>query len=239
MKPIRRTALTSLALSALLLNSACAERAVTNMQTLTSSDCGRNWKLISAGDSIPRQMLACDLRVSIPNYPMQGGATFKVNFKNRVLVSVNASYEYTITDALKFIRNARYVGQQNSAADGAENGAGVYETAENLLIDRRMREIASDLLREEDIVSFDSSAFEDRLLEALNKSLEERGVQLNSIAFVPTPDVQTRQAIDAGAAIRVYDAIGLADLGKQMMVARAGASTVTQSNTAAAPNKEE
>lgn len=210
-----------------MTSAACAQRAVTNMQTLVSSDCGRTWDLIEVGSSIPRAYLACDLRVSIPNYPMQGDAQFKVNFKNRVLVSNSASYEYTITDPMKFIVNARYVGRQNSAADGSDNTATAYETAENLLIDRRIREVASTLLAEEDIVTFDSTAFEDKLLDEVNKVLESRGVVLNSIAFVPTPDVQTRQAIDAGAAIRVYDAIGLNELGRQMMVARAGASTVT------------
>ena len=214
-----------------LSTTACARRAVTNMQTLISSDCGQHWRRIEPGQTIPRQLLACDLRVSIPNYPMQGDALFKVNFQNRVLVTVSASYEYTITDSLKFINNARYVGRQNSEADGAENGAGPYETAENLIIDRRIREVASNLLRDEDIVTFDSSAFEDKLLAETNKVLVERGVQLNSVAFVPTPDVQTRQAIDAGAAIRVYEAIGLGDLGKQMMVARAGASSVVVNNT--------
>jgi len=231
MKTARRLIVASLLAATALTNVACAQRAVTNMQTLVSNDCGRNWKLIEVGNTIPRQMLACDLRVSIPNYPMQGDAQFKVNFKNRVLVTVTASYEYTITDPLKFISNARYIGRQNSAADGSENGAGAYETAENLLIDRRIREVASELLGEEDIVIFDSSTFEDKLLIEVNKALMDRGVQLNSIAFVPTPDVQTRQAIDAGAAIRVYDAIGLGELGKQMMVARAGASTVAVTNT--------
>jgi hypothetical protein len=226
MKALRLLA-TGLLAVALMTLAACGQRAVTNMQTLVSSDCGRTWRLIPVGSSIPRAYLACDLRVSIPNYPMQGDAQFKVNFKNRVLVTNSASYEYTITDPMKFITNARYVGRQNSAADGGDNSATAYETAENLLIDRRIREVASALLREEDIVVFDSTVFEDRLLIEVNKVLESRGVVLNSVAFVPVPDVQTRQAIDAGAAIRVYEAIGLGELGRQMMIARAGASTVT------------
>lgn len=206
--------------------ASCAERAVTNVQTLVSSDCGKSWQLIPPGQSIPRQMMSCDLRISIPNYPMQGDAQFKVNFKNRVLVTTSASYEYTITDPMKFITNARYIGRQNSAGDSKENAAGQYETAENLLIDRRIREVASTLLRDEDIVVFDASEFEDKLLAELNKVLEERGVALNSIAFVPTPDDQTRQAIDTGAALRVYQAIGQEELGRQMMVARAGAPVI-------------
>lgn len=223
-------------LAASTLLAGCANRAVTNVQTFVSSDCGKNWNRIEAGQTIPRQMFACDLRVTIPNYPMQGDARFKVGFKNNVLVGVSASYEYSITDGLKFLRNARYVGRQNSDADGAANSANAYETAENLLIDRRIREIADALLDQEDIVTFDSSAFEDKLLAEVNKVLEDRGINLESIAFVPTPDDQTRMAIDAGAAIRVYQAAGIEELGKEMMVARAGASNVT---TTVTPNPQQ
>jgi hypothetical protein len=221
----------TVAISSALILSACANRAVTNVQTFVSSDCGKKWEVINAGEAIPRQIMPCDLRVSIPNYPMQGSAVFKINFKNRVLVNVSASYEYTIVDGMKFLNNARYVGRQNSAADGSDNSATAYETAENLLIDRRIREIAGQLLKEEDIVVFDSSTFEDKLLVEVNKILESRGIRLESIAFVPTPDSQTRMAIDAGAAIRVYEAAGILDLGKEMMVARAGASSVTTNVT--------
>lgn len=233
-KIIRSLTIGLLATSTLL--AGCASRAVTNVQTFVSSDCGRNWSKIEAGQSIPRQVFACDLRVSIPNYPMQGDARFKINFKNRVLVTVSASYEYSITDGLSFLKNARYIGRQNSDADGTANSANAYETAENLLIDRRIREIAGNLLQEEDIVVFDSSEFEDKLLEEVNKVLEQRGIRLESIAFVPTPDEQTRMAIDAGAAIRVYEAAGIPDLGKQMMVARAGAASVT---TTVNPDKDQ
>jgi hypothetical protein len=213
--------------TASLALSACAQRAVTNVQTFVSSDCGKNWSMIDAGESIPRQLLPCDLRVSIPNYPMQGEANFKVGFKNNVLVWTSSSYEYSIIDGLAFLRNARYIGKQNSAGDDAANSANSYETAENLLIDRRLREIADAMLDQEDIVTFDSSKFEERLLEEANKALQDRGIRIESIAFVPTPDDQTKMAIDAGAAIRVYDAAGIGDLGKQMMIARAGAAVVT------------
>jgi len=213
--------------SIMTMFAGCAHRAVTNMQTLVSSDCGKSWELIQPGESIPRQIMPCDLRVSIPNYPMQGDANFKVNFKARVLVTVAVSYEYTINGPLEFIKNARYLGRQNSAADGTDNALGSYESAENMLIDRRIREVATTLLREEDIVIFDSSEFEDKLLEEVNKVLSPRGVTLNSIAFVPMPDPQTRQAIDVGAAMRVYQAIGLEDLGKELMVSKAGATVVS------------
>lgn len=215
------------------ISTAACTRAISNMQTLISDDCGRTWRVIPPGNTVPSRVGMCALMVTIPNYPMQGDANFKVNFKNRVLVTVSASYEYSITDALKFINNARYIGRQNSAGDSEANSAGQYETAENMLIDRRIREVASALLRSEDIVDFDQGAFEDRLLAEVNKAIAERGVVLNSMAFVPTPDEQTRQAIDAGAAIRVYDALKISDLGREMMVARAGAPRIAVTNVPA------
>lgn len=213
-------------LSMALVTSAC-DRAISNMQTLISDDCGKSWRAIAPGNTVPARVGVCALKVTIPNYPMQGDAVFKVNFKNHVLVSVSTSYEYTITDPLKFIANARYIGRQNSDGDGSANSTSQYETAENMLIDRRIREVASNMLRAEDIVDFDQGAFEDRLLISANDALKDRGIVLNSMAFVPTPDEQTRLAIDAGAAVRVYDASGMNELGRQMMVARAGAPNIT------------
>lgn len=217
-------------LGATVLSTAACDRAISNMQTLVSDDCGRTWRLIQVGGTVPSRVGACALKVTVPNYPMAGDAAFKVNFKNSVLVTVSAGYEYTITDPLKFISNARYIGRQNSAGDGEANASSQYESAENILIDKRIREVADGLLDDEDIVDFDQSAFETTLLVAVNEVLAPRGVQLNSIAFVPTPDAQTRMAIDVVAADRVYVASGMQDIGRQIMVARAGAPSVVVNN---------
>lgn len=215
-------ALALVAASALSL-TAC-DRAISNMQTLVSDDCGVQWKEIPAGGAVPARVGVCALKVTIPNYPMTGDAGFRTAFANRVLVNVSVGYEYTITDAKKFLKEARYLGRQNSSGDGEENSVGNYESAENTIIDRRIREATSSMLISQDIVDFDQGRFEDSLLAEINRRLADRGVELASIAFVVTPDNQTRQAMDVTSARRVYQSVGIEELGDRIIVARSGAA---------------
>lgn len=228
--------LTILACAATFALSGC-DRAISNMQTLVSDDCGVSWQLIAPGDAVPARVGVCALKVTVPNYPMTGEAGFRTAFANKVLVNVSVGYEYTIIDAKKFLLEARYLGRQNSDGDGKENSVGNYESAENTIIDRRIREATSAMLLSQDIVDFDQGRFEDVLLTEVNKRLGQRGVELASIAFVVTPDNQTRQAMDVASARRIYKSVGIEELGDRIIVARSGAAqqTVTVSPASKTP----
>lgn len=198
---LRAIALGAALLAALSLAS-CG-RAISNYQTLVSSNCGESWRVIPVGSTIPGQIAACDLRVDVPNYPMGGESNFIGIFSGNVRVTVNSSYDYTITEPLSFIEGARFIGRQNST--GESTSANVWDMAENLIIDRAIRDVANspDFLQGESIVDFSPGEFEARVQEAVNARLAERGVQLNSFTFVVTPDDQTRNMIDAASALRV------------------------------------
>lgn len=192
-----------LTVAALLVTAALAgcARAPSNVQVLVSDDCGQEWRLIPVGSTIPTGVAnPCFMKVEVPNYPMVGDSTFRGTFANRVRVGANSSYDYTITDALKFIKHARFIGQQSAA-----NNASIWDTAESILIDRQLREVANsdEFLLKEDIVEFNQGEFEDRLLVKLNKVLSDRGIQLNTFTFIVTPDDQTRNMIDIAPAMRV------------------------------------
>jgi hypothetical protein len=214
-----------IASAAFLALGAC-DRAISNMQTLVSDNCGKDWKLIGVGQVVPARVGPCALKVTVPNVPMQGETVFRAAFMNNVLTNMSISYEYTITDPVAFISEAKYIGRQNSAGDGAENAVSVYESAENTIIDRRIREIASELLQMEDIVTFNQGVFEDKLLEEVLEMLMDRGVTMSYIAAVPIPDEQTRMAIDVAAARQVYESVGLGDVATEILVSRAGATRV-------------
>ncbi len=202
------------------------DKAMANKQTLFTSDCGVSWELIKPGQTVPHAMTRCEYKVTIPDFPMQGEVKFKTSFRERVLAVVEVGYEYEIVDAVKFIGEAKYIGKMNSDADDAQNGASPYESAENSVIDKRIREAASTLLIEEDIVDFSQAEFEDKLLVEVNKLLEDKGVRLNFISFVPIPEEQTRLAIDTLTAMKIYESRGLSELGQQVAAARAGATKI-------------
>lgn len=213
-----------------MMTSACS-RAVSNVQTIVSDDCGENWRVIPVGSVVPARVGPCALKVTVPNYPMAGESNFIGTFGNNVRVNVNSSYDYTITEPLKFIQAARFIGRQNSDGDDPNNSASMWDTAEGIVIDRNLREIANSesFLRSQNIVDFSQGDFEDKLLIKLNEALKPRGVQLNTFTFVVTPDNQTRNMIDIAAALRVCESIqGLnSAVCQEIVKARAGATNIS------------
>jgi hypothetical protein len=213
--------------SALALVGGCA-RAHANKRTLHTSDCGVNWTEILPGNAVPYTSAAtpCSYTVSIPDSPMQGEARFKTSFKDRVLAQVDIAYEYQVFDGVRFISEAKYLGKASSDANDASNSNSAYESAENTIIEKRIREVATEMLLEEDIVEFVQAEFEDRLLEKSNELLADKGVKLNFMSFVPVPEEQTRLAIDMITAHRIYESHGLGPLGHDIAVSRAGATKI-------------
>jgi hypothetical protein len=229
----------ALLLAVSVMASGCS-RAQANVQTLVTNDCGQTWQVIKVGETVPRTIGYCSYTITIPDYPMQGEVKFKTSFANRVLANVEVSYEYVIIDGVKFISEAKYIGKMNSESDDKSNASSAYESAENSVIDKRIREAASTSLIQQDIVDFSQAEFEDLLLNKANEMLAEKGVKLSFISFVPIPEEQTRLAIDVLTAQKVYESKGLGDLGQKIIVAKSGSAKVIVSNEApAAASKQE
>jgi hypothetical protein len=158
--------------------------------------------------------------------PMTGESHFKTNFANKVKTNIDMDYEYEITDPVKFISEAPYLAKSNSDADDVSSNNSRFESAENSIIDKRVKDIARDLLLDIDIVEFDQSEFEDLLLKKVNEALSDRGVHINYLSFVPTPSEQTEQAIDVATAMRIYESKGLQEVGNQVIQNKAGATKI-------------
>jgi hypothetical protein len=215
------------ALSLLTLQS--CDKSQANVRTLISNDCGSTWELIPAGQTIPKRLTSCELKTTIPAAPMTGESHFKTNFANKVKTNIDMDYEYEIIDPVKFITEAPYLAKTNSDADDVSSNNSRFESAENSIIDKRIKDIARDLLLNIDIVEFDQSDFEDTLQNQVNKSLAERGVRINYLSFVPTPSEQTEQAIDVATAMKIYQSKGLEEVGRQVIANKAGATKIQMS----------
>jgi hypothetical protein len=198
-----------------------------NQQVLISTDCGMTWGKISAGDAVPTGATnPCFMKVVIPNFPMQGETKFVSNLKDRVRAVVHIDYDYSIEDALAFIKQAKYLGNTNSSVDDESNSNTNFEQAENIVIDKRLKDVVKDILLEEDIVELDQNDLENSIHDKTNKVLKSFGVQLNFITLTFDLDEQTRQAIDVATAMKIYDSKNLGDIGKQVIVSRAGATKI-------------
>jgi hypothetical protein len=222
----------TLSIICLLFAMQSCNYAKSNQQVVVSDDCGMSWKKINAGDAVPTGGVnACYMKVVIPNYPMQGESKFVSNLKDRVRASVHIDYDYSIVEPLAFIKQAKYLGKANSNADSGDaldNSA--FEGAENMVIDKRIKDVAKDIFIKEDIVELDQSEIENHLLMESNKVLEALGVHLNFITLTFDLDEQTRQAIDVSTAMKIYESKSLQDVGKQVIVQRAGATKITVEN---------
>lgn len=206
---------------------AACDRAPSNVKTLHTTDCGQSWKVIKAGERVPNSIGTCDYKTVLPDYPMQGDTEFQAQFEGNVLVKVKISYDYEIVDGLAFIQEAKFLGKSGSAEAAAKGtNMSAFETAENVVIDVRLREMTTSSTLKHDIVNFNPSDFEDKLFEVANKELAKRGVHLNSITFVTVPDEQTRLSIDAATAMQVYKNKGLLEFGQKLAIAKAGAAKI-------------
>lgn len=221
-----RNLFTTLSFCLLAMLFASCDRAQSNVQTLYTSNCGVSWQLIKAGETLPKGLGMCSYKITVPDYPMQGESVFKSAFANRVMAKIEVTYDYSITNAIEYVGEAKYLGKINSDSDDEANSSKAYETAENSVIDKRIKEVARDLLINEDIVEFSQAEFETTLLNEVNKLLDSKGVKLNFLSFVPIPEEQTRQAIDVVTAMKIYESKGLTEVGRAVSSARAGATKV-------------
>lgn len=202
------------------------ERSQANVNTLISNDCGVKWELVRVGETIPKRIGVCDLKTTLPNSPMVGESVFKATFKNNVKARIDLDYEYVIVDPVLYITEAPYLAKTNSDADNVSAGNGRFESAENSIIEKRFKDASREMLDTVDIVDFDQSEFESDLLDKVNALLNKRGVNVNYLSFVPEPSTQTEQAIDVATAMKIYQSKGIEDVGRSVMSARAGATTI-------------
>ena len=230
----------TLCIVAVIMGTGC-NYAKSNQQVLVSTDCGMTWKAINAGDAVPKgTMNPCYMKVVVPNFPMQGESKFIGNLKDRVKVNVEIDYDYSITNGLAFIKEAKSLGKANADADSEEALDGsAFESAENRVIDKRIREIAKSLFLNEDIVDMEQADLEEKLELESNKLLQKYGVKLNFLTLTFIPDEQTRQAIDVATASRIYESKGLKEVGEKIMIARASATKITVENKKEATQKAE
>jgi hypothetical protein len=169
---------------------------------------------------------------------MQGDSKFKVMFAENVLSTIDVGYDYSITSPILFIKEAKYLGKTNSSDVNSQ-----FEGAENMVIDKRIKDVVRGLIATEDVVTFSPSDFEDKILPNVNKVLNPLGININYLSFVPLFDEQTAQAIDVATAMKIYKSKGLETIGEKVIQSKAGSANIVVQNIpkntpANAENKE-
>lgn len=227
-------------LSIILLTLALAacSRTPSNVHVVSTTDCGANWEKLDTGSAVPKHTgNPCGYTTAIPNWPMAGETQFKTQFEGNVLSNARMSYSYSINNPVAFINEARYLGKMGGSLEiGATEAGSKYEMAENIIIDKLLRELTTELTRDLEIIDANPATIEDDVYKLANDSLAKKGVVLSELALVIENDDQTRLAIDAATAIRVYEAAGIRDVGKAVIAARAGATQINIANSSGTKN---
>lgn len=215
--------------SILALTLAGCVRTPSNVHVISTTDCGAKWEKLPVGSAVPKHTgNPCGYTVALPNWPMAGETAFKTQFAKGVLSNARMSYSYAITNPIAFISEARYLGKMGGSLEIAAESVGErYEMAENIIIDKLLREVTTELTRDKEVVDANPAEIEDAILARAKETLEKKGVVLSDLALVIENDEQTRLAIDAATAIRVYEAAGIREVGQQVISARAGATQIT------------
>lgn len=222
---------TLMLVAAVVLSAACS-RAPSNIHALSTEDCGANWKKIETGSAVPKHTgNPCGYNLAVPNWPMPGDAEFKTQFNGNVLTRARLSYTYQIVEPLKFIKMASYLGKMGGSLEISSDEVGAkYEMAENIIIDKVLRDVTTEITRDLMIVDANPAEIEDLIFKNVSAVLNERGVALSDLALVLEPDEQTRLAIDVATAMRVYENAGIREAGKAIIAARAGATKIEVRN---------
>ncbi len=235
--------LTTLLLTALtLLSLYGCQRAPSNVYVLSTTDCGARWTQVRVSETIPKHAAnPCGYNIALPNWPMAGDVNFKTQFAGNVLSKTSLSYTYAITDPIAFINNARYLSKMgaNDLEISAETIGSRYEMAENILVDKLLRDETVTLTRALMVVDANPAEIENTVFANVNAKLAQRGVTLVDLTMVMENDEQTKLAIDAVTASRVYEAAGLSAVGAEIIKARAGATKIVVETAAGAATPDD
>lgn len=212
------------------------DKAPSNIHVLTTENCGADWKVIGSGQSVPKNMMACSYNTSLPAWAMAGDTEFRVQFERKVASKVIVSYMYEITDPIAYIKEARFLGKMGGSLELSSSNIGSrFEMAENIIIDRTIREVTVEHSRNVDLINVDLKSYEKHIEDTVIPLMKKKGIALNDVAVVVMPDEMTRVAIDTISALRVLESGGkeAVDKGMALMTARAGAPSihVEQSNS--------
>lgn len=224
----------TLKLFSLLLVAAflvACNKAPSNVHVINTTDCGVTWKQIPTGSAVPKTPMHCEYNVALPNWPMAGDAEFRTQFQKNVMAKVRISYTYEIDDPVMYVKEARYLGKMGGSLELSASSVGdQYELAENIIIDKRFREIMTEITRNIDVITFDSAKLEAQVEKEITDHLKKNGISMGDIAMVIELDELTRLSIDTVTAIRLFESAGAAEVGREVLKGRASATRIIVSN---------
>ena len=226
-----KTGVFAIAMALMLSSCNGCQKAPSNQLVLTTSNWGKDWRLLGPAETIPYCNLPGCYNIHLPRTLLVGemitnqrlGAT-----PESARVTFDISYQYEISDPIKFITKAK--GLQNSSSELISDAA--IEAIENRLLNNEFRKVLGRLSSEKsmDILTFDVVEFQKTLQANMETVIVDFGINLTGLNVVLKYGQQLESAIDVINALAVYKQIGIEEFGRAVMLAKAVASQVSIDN---------
>lgn len=225
---MQKVKINALFLSILTLFS-CRSIVNPNEWVVSTANCWNTIVVTKAGDAIPRLTLSCDRMVILPATFMAADFTVETKFENRVAGTVNLTYQWRISDPIKFIASAKSI--TSSPTDGDKKiEASALEVIENSVVDKMIIDVIREYTPNKS-AGLDELTVEKDIFELCKTRFNDRGVEFTSMSVNINFSPQIEEALDVISALKFYESNGEKELGKEVIRAKAGAANI-QTNAA-------
>lgn len=208
----------------LMVGCKCRTTVNPNEWVVSTATCWNTMTVSKAGSTFPALYTTCDKAIVLPATEMAAEFVVETKFQNRVAGNVKITYRWKIIDPIAFMQSAKSIVSSEAGSDHKVD-PNVLEEIENSIVDK----ILIDIIREytpPKAAGLDELELE-KDLNILSKSqIVARGVEFSNMSANIVFGPQTEEALDVLSALKFYEANGEGELGRAVIKAKAGATTI-------------
>lgn len=195
-----------------------------NEWVVSTATCWNTMSVTKAGDVIPRLTLSCDRMIILPATFMAADFMVETKFENRVAGTVNLTYQWRISDPIKFIASAKSI-TSSPTSDDNKIDPNALEVIENSVVDKMIIDVIREYTPNKS-AGLDELTIEKEVFNLCLNRFADRGVEFASMSVNVTFSPQIEEALDAMSAIKFYEANNEKDLGRDIIRAKAGSANI-------------
>lgn len=202
----------------------CRSIANPNEWVVSTATCWNTMSVTKAGDAIPRLTTTCDRMVILPATFMAADFMVETKFDNRVAGTINLTYQWRISEPIKFISSAKSI--TSSPTDGDKKiDVNALESIENSVVDKMIIDVIREYTPNKS-AGLDELAIEKDIFELCKNRFADRGVEFASMSVNVNFSPQIEEALDVISALKFYESNGEKELGKDVIRAKAGSANI-------------
>ncbi len=226
----KNTVLSILFLVALIAAlSSCRSIVNPNEWVVSTATCWNTMTVTKSGQAIPRLTTTCDRMVILPATFMGADFQIETKFENKVAGLINLTYQWRISEPLKFISAAKSI-TSSATSDDKKIDVNALEAIENSVVDKMIIDVIREYTPNKS-AGIDELTIEKEIYQLCQNRFGDRGVEFASMSVNVNFSQQIEEAFDVISALAFYKANGEENLGREVIKAKAGATNITSTVT--------